>query len=313
MKQELKTIGIEQILRLSDTVDAYSLGNDFILGEASGGSALVNTRILDILQYPMRFDGYILFFLKKGAFQIDCNLNTYEVREHSLLVTVPGNIIRIPSFSKERIDGIDEIELVFVVLSREFMSGLQVDFNQVFQDSIRILDNPCILLDEEQLQLSEAFFQTARLVLASSLNNKRQVIGGLLSSLSYLAKDLWSEQISKARALTSEANYRINQVFERFLVLVSENYMEQRGMQFYADKLCLTPKYLSKLVKEASGRSGPEWIDAHVILEAKNLLRYSGMSIKEIAYALHFPATSVFHKYFKAHTDLTPSEYRRGQ
>ena len=139
MKQELKTIGIEQILKLSDTVDAYALGNDFILGEASGGNVLVNTRILDILQYPLRFDGYILFFLKKGSFEIDCNLNTYQVQERSLLVTVPGNILRIPSFSKE---GMEDIELVFAVLSKEFMGGLQVDFNQVFQDSLRILDNP---------------------------------------------------------------------------------------------------------------------------------------------------------------------------
>ena len=311
MKQELKTIGIEQILRLSDTVDACSLGNDFILGEANGSSALVNTRILDVLQYPLRFDGYILFFLKKGAFRIDCNLNTYEVREHSLLVTVPGNIIRIPSFSKERIDGIDEIELVFAVLSKEFISGLQVDFTQVFQDSLRILDNPCILLDEEQLQLSEAFFQTARLVLASNLNNKRQVIGGLLSSLSYLAKDIWSEQISKARALTSEANYRINQVFERFLVLVSENYMEERGMQFYADKMCLTPKYLSKLVRDVTGRSAPEWIDSFLVLEAKNMLKYSNMAIKEIVYKMHFPDQSSFYKFFKLHTGMIPSDYRK--
>ena len=310
MKQELKTIGIEQILRLSDIVDAYSLGNDFILGEASGGSALVNTRILDVLQYPLRFDGYILFFLKKGEFEIDCNLNTYHVRERSLLVTVPGNIIRIPTLSKERLE---DTELVFAVLSREFMAGLQVDFNRVFQDSLRILDNPCILLDEQQLQLAEAFFQTARLVLASPVNNKRQVIGGLLSSLSYLAADIWSEQLSKARALPQGSDYRTQQVFERFLALVSENYTSERGMQFYADKLCLTPKYLSKLIKEASGRSGPEWIDAHVILEAKNLLRYSGMSVKEIVYALHFPNASVFHKYFKSHTGLTPSEYRNGK
>lgn len=310
MKQELKTIGIEQILKLSDTVDAYALGNDFILGEASGGNVLVNTRILDILQYPLRFDGYILFFLKKGSFEIDCNLNTYQVQERSLLVTVPGNILRIPSFSKE---GMEDIELVFAVLSKEFMGGLQVDFNQVFQDSLRILDNPCIILNDQQLQLSEAFFQTARLVLASPLKNKRQMISGLISALSYLAEDIWSEQLSKARELPQGSDFRVNQILERFLVLVSENYMEQRGMQFYADKLCLTPKYLSKLIKEASGRSGPEWIDAHVILESKNLLRYSGMSIKEIAYALHFPTTSVFHKYFKAHAGLTPSEYRCGQ
>ena len=87
----------------------------------------------------------------------------------------------------------------------------------------------------------------------------------------------------------------------------------ERGMQFYADKLCLTPKYLSKIVKEASGRSGPEWIDDFVILEAKNLLRYSDESIKEIAYKLNFPSASVFNKFFKAKTGLGPSDYRRGE
>ena len=84
-------------------------------------------------------------------------------------------------------------------------------------------------------------------------------------------------------------------------------------MQFYADKLHLTPKYLSKIIKEASGRSGPDWIDEYVILEAKNLLRYSKMTIKEIVFALNFPNASVFHKYFKAHTGLTPTDYRRAR
>jgi AraC-like DNA-binding protein len=81
-------------------------------------------------------------------------------------------------------------------------------------------------------------------------------------------------------------------------------------MAFYADKLCLTPKYLSTLIKQASGRSAPDWIDDFVILEAKNLLKYTGLAIKEIVYKLHFPNQSVFFKFFKAHTGLTPSEYR---
>ena len=76
------------------------------------------------------------------------------------------------------------------------------------------------------------------------------------------------------------------------------------------DKLCLTPKYLSKLIKQASGRSAPDWIDDFVILEAKNLLKYTDLAIKEIVYKLHFPNQSVFFKFFKAHTGLTPSEYR---
>ena len=82
-------------------------------------------------------------------------------------------------------------------------------------------------------------------------------------------------------------------------------------MRYYAERLCLTPKYLSKVIKQVSGRSAPEWIDAFVVLEAKNMLRYSDMAIKEIVYTLHFPNQSVFYKFFKSHTGQTPSEYRR--
>jgi len=68
----------------------------------------------------------------------------------------------------------------------------------------------------------------------------------------------------------------------------------------------------SKLIKQVSGRSAPDWIDSFVILEAKNMLKYTDDSIKEIVFKLHFPNPSVFYKFFKAHTGMTPSEYRNG-
>ena len=114
----------------------------------------------------------------------------------------------------------------------------------------------------------------------------------------------------KGKNSDSQRSARLNQIFERFIALVNEYHCSERGMAFYADKLCLTPKYLSTLIKQASGRSAPDWIDDFVILEAKNLLKYTDLAIKEIVYKLHFPNQSVFFKFFKAHTGLTPSEYR---
>lgn len=306
---EPQNISISKILQLtSEGVDVSALGDDFIIGEAQGTSALSDNRILDILHYPIRFDGYILFFLKKGHFHIDFNLKTYYVHEGSLLVTVPGNIIRVGQLAEDRLAG---IELVYVVLSKQFISGLQLDFNKVFQDSVQMLENPCIALNEEQLALAESYFLLARQVVQSSLSNKRNIIGGLLSSLSYMTEDIWTGQLSEKGKPLVDSSARASLTYDRFMKLVTEHHSQERGMQFYADKLCLTPKYLSKIVKEASGRSGPEWIDAFVILEAKNLLRYSDESIKEIAYKLHFPSASVFNKFFKANTGLVPSDYRR--
>ena len=309
MQQSLQAINIQQILQLSSIVDEHSLGGDFIMGEASGESALRDTKILTALQSPIRFDGYIIFFLQKGNFRIDFNLKTYDVQERSLIMTVPGNIIRIPSLDKEKLK---DIELVFILLSKEFISGLHLDFNRTFQDSIYMLDNPCISLNDEQYSMAESYYLLAKKILQSSQRNKKDIIKSLLSSLSYFTEDVWTRQISEAKVHKEENTIRKNQTFERFIALVTEYHSTQRGMQFYADKLCLTPKYLSKIVKESSGRTGPEWINSFVILEAKNLLRYSDLSIKEISYRLEFPSSSVVHRFCKSHTGITPSDYRKG-
>lgn len=305
----LQTIDIRRIQALAPLVDEYALGTDFILGTVSGRQVEKSEAVLRMLNYPVSFDGYILFFLKKGHFSLDINLNTYDIHENSLLVVVPGNIVKLSAYKE---DHIGDAELLFALVSREFLSSIRFDFNKVFQDSIRVWKNPCITLQGEELDLAEDYFNLTRKILSSAQDNKREITGSLLTSFIYVALSLWTQRLASAPPEESASSARVNQVFERFLALVTEYHNEQRGVAFYADKLCLTPKYLSKLVKMSSGRSAPDWIDSYVILEAKNLLKYSDKPIKEIVYLLHFPNQSVFYKFFKAHTGQTPSEYRKG-
>lgn len=305
----LQTIDIRRIQALAPLVDEYALGTEFILGTVSGRQVEKSEAVIRMLNYPVRFDGYILFFLKKGHFSLDINLNTYDIHENSLLVVVPGNIVKLSAYKE---DHIGDAELLFALVSREFLSSIRFDFNKVFQDSIRVWKNPCITLQGEELDLAEDYFNLTRKILSSRQDNKREITGSLLTSFTYVALGLWTQRLASAPPEESASSARVNQVFERFLALVTEYHNEQRGVAFYADKLCLTPKYLSKLVKMSSGRSAPDWIDSYVILEAKNLLKYSDKPIKEIVYLLHFPNQSVFYKFFKAHTGQTPSEYRKG-
>lgn len=100
-------------------------------------------------------------------------------------------------------------------------------------------------------------------------------------------------------------------MFERFIRAVSESYKEERSVSYYADKMFLTAKHLSTVVKEISGKTAGEWIDSLVVLEAKALLKSSELSIQEIADELHFANQSFFGKYFKHHTGMSPKEYRR--
>ena len=124
---------------------------------------------------------------------------------------------------------------------------------------------------------------------------------------SYVDDYLRDENI---RAAALPDNTRQRRMFEAFMKLVKDNHNTERMVGFYADKLCVTPKYLSKVVREVSGRSAPDWIDGFVIMSAKSMLKYSDMTVKEIAIELNFPNQSFFSKFFKSQTGLTPNEYR---
>lgn len=311
MENTLQTIGIPQILALSPYIEEHSIGSDFILGEVSGRRVESNRAILDMLKYPVRLDGYVIFFLKKGdgSFQLGFNLDTYEIHERSLLITAPGNIIRLSAYDENKIA---DSELIFALFSKDFVSNIHVDFDKTLQAAVRFLESPCLTLNAEQLDIASDYFTLARKIIHSQMDNKREIISSLLTSITYLAVNLWRNDIASAKERQDMSSLRVNQTYEQFIALVSQHHNKERGMAFYADKMHITPRYLSKIIKQASGRSGPDWIDSFVVLEAKNLLKYTDKPVKEIVWQLNFPTPSVFNKFFKKHTNLTPSQYRKG-
>ena len=313
MDDSLKTIGIRQIRSILTGSTDSGLGDDVFICDLS--SSAVNSEqqkaVLDLLQYPIRIDGYTVVFCVSGHVTVDVNLHSFNVSPNTLLINVPGNILRV-SMAQVTDTLLSEARFILVVLSREFMSGVHFDFNKMFTDSLSLFNNPVITLTDEQIALAKQYFFLANDLLNPALTNRREAVSSLLASLMYVFGSVWSQNILTAKEAGASASaLRLQQLFDRFIQLVTEYHDIERGMAFYADKLCLTPKYLSKLVKQASGRSAPDWIDAFVILEAKNLLKYSDVPIKEIVYKLHFPNQSVFYKFFKTHTGMTPSEYRK--
>ena len=103
---------------------------------------------------------------------------------------------------------------------------------------------------------------------------------------------------------------RQESICSEFIDVLSHNYKEQRDVVFYADRLCITPKYLSQIVKDKIGKTASEVIEGYVIEESKALLISTTMTIQQISDELHFPSQSVFGKYFKRVTGLSPREYR---
>jgi len=309
MNEALQNITIRDLMKMVPELDEYKIGNDFFLCQVKNPTLKTTGMLTHFLDYPIRIDGYLCIICVQGSFTTHLNLNSYRVEKNEAIFITPGVIGKV---SEVHENNLKDVHLVIVGMSREYLSGIRLDFSRLYTESINILQSPLIRFTEEDLKLGEKYFQLAGAILTSSLKSKKEIVGSLISSLMFFLGEMWTRNIEQARTLEPpKAGTRINGVFKRFIDLVTEYHTSERGMAFYAEQLCLTPKYLSKLIKQASGRSAPEWIDAFVILEAKNLLRFSDFTIKEIVYRLHFPNQSVFYKYFKSHTGMTPSEYRK--
>lgn len=256
------------------------------------------------LNFPFRFDGIILVWCIKGAISVSINLNDYILEEDTLFICMPGNIFKL----NEIVGDGEDLHYVCVAMSKDFAANQKLDVNKTFSNAMSLLDNPSVPILPEEATLMGGYLDMMGNVLKSDLAYRREAVQSLWISMLYVIAAMLGRRARLADDVSPTNRSRM--LFEQFIALVAKYHTQYRNVAFYADKLCLTPKYMSKLIKTATGKSAPEWIDAYVILEAKNLLKYSNDTIKQIVFKLNFPNQSVFYKFFKARTGMTPSEYR---
>ena len=293
---------IKEKLPESSQID---MGEDFCLMDIRYDGRLEN------IGYPCRLDGNVMLFCINGSIRLSVNLNDYEIKEGELIICMSGDLVQL---SRPDTSECGERHFVMLVMSHEFASDLRIDFKRILDEGFIPMSTPVIRIDESVWEILGEHMRLIGKVASSKGELCKDSVRSLVSSLVSVLGSQWLAEVGNLKASKrTGVNLRSNHkrlVLEQFLKLVSENYSQQRQMAFYADKLCLSPKYLSKLIKEVSGKPAPEWIDSYVMLEAKHLLKYSHMSIKEIVYRLNFPNQTVFYKYFKAHTGMTPTDYR---
>lgn len=258
------------------------------------------------LEHPCRFDGIMMLYCVKGNVKLSINLNEYEIADNSLIVCLPGNLLKVTEIPEDT----DGLHYVMIAMSQNFASGLRIDFKKVLSEGVALLKDPVITLPENVKELTAHYLSLMAELSGTEMEMRDDALRSLMSSMLCVVAGVWREKVEQLKDASLQSTTRSRMIFEQFIRLVSQYHTQHRNVGFYADKLCLTPKYLSKLIKNASGRSAPEWIDSYVILEAKNLLKYSDIAIKEIVYRLNFPNQSVFYKFFKARTGMTPSGYR---
>lgn len=107
----------------------------------------------------------------------------------------------------------------------------------------------------------------------------------------------------------SDCTSRQYQIYLRFLELLNKNFKVEREVQYYAKKLKITPKYLSSISVQYSGRNASAWIEEYVVTYAKELMRENTDNIKGISEALNFKSQSFFGRYFKRVTGVAPKRF----
>lgn len=302
-------INLAQIAESIDKTECDFCSNgDYMLRHFTAGSKARQHNV--ILPAAVKIDGLSIFMCSKGEAEVTINFHPCKLVAGSIMVLSPNDVVETDNAPLSGIEG------YALFLPIEFVQLLSLDSNTLDYRNISLDTSPTLQLDDDRLKLFNGYFNL--LELNATVNREqsvytrnisRSVVGAMIYQLMALARQKKNdtEQHGESSAGAGRRRYYVKD----FMALLHKDYKQHRSVGHYAEKLFISAKYLSLIIKESTGRTATEWIDHFVILEAKNLLRYSGRNIQQIAYDLNFHNQSAFGKYFKQLTGMSPSEFRK--
>lgn len=254
-------------------------------------------------RFPTRIDAFIIGVGTEGETTVSFNLREYDLKKDSMFIFGPRNILQVRSE--------EHFKAHVLAISPEMMRRINIDTKHIMPLLLQFGTHPCIELSPTESQSLRSFIALVEQeVQGPETDFARDIISELIAATIYKIGDTLHHYLVEHPEVESPARTRAEEYFRHFMELLGEHFKQERSVGFYARLLCITPKYLTTLIKRISGKSVSEWIDDYVIIEAKTLLKYSNMSVQEIAYHLNFPNQSFFGSYFKRNSGMSPSQYK---
>lgn len=287
----------EKVVSLSDIarkMDSVSLGDDVVVIDTDFGKS-------DADKFPLCVDALMIILVKEGRGKIGIDLNAYDVTENTIVVLQPKNYIFLSECD-------DHCRAQVVACSKHVIEDVLPKLTDVLPLLLHHRTEPVSHLSRESADtLSEYFDFISRQLKRPKTMFVKQKVLRLLQAALYEMMDVNQNEHQTVRFCHS----RKEEIMAKFIIAVTDNFRQERHVSYYADELCITPKHLSSVMKDLSGRTAGEWIDNYVIMEAKVLLKTTNKTIQEISDDLNFKNQSFFGKFFKHLTGFTPSQYRR--
>jgi AraC-like DNA-binding protein len=254
----------------------------------------------DTMDNPHKFDFFMFVKHMAGSAVVKIDMTEFALENPcNLIILAPGQIVSIDKISPD-------FDADIILMSKRFVEGLMVFVNGRVPFRLNNPQGFAVEHFDENEVASDIIFKAVRNILKDKENPYRlQVVQHILMALFYSSE--------RVRNVEPEAAARTNAdvITKEFLSIVKENFRKERQLKFYSDALCITPRYLSRVVKECTGASAAEWIERAVVLEARALLKSTNMTVQQISDELNFPSQTFFGKYFKRRVGMSPKEYRR--
>lgn len=274
-----------------DSTKLDNFENNILLLENPSYKAVVN--------HPVKLDAVLSIICSRGHMEGTLNLKKFNANAPCLFIVLSDQILQCDHFS-------DDFSGLSLIMSKSFLadsfSNLQVSM-PIFKS---VHDNPWIRLNQEELKSMIEYFSLLQRTIRRKENpNLRETLKHLM--LAFFYGNGYRFHIVREKSQKSKQDMLV----EKFLTIVKENYREHRTIEFYSEKLFLTPKYLSGVIRKRSGKSAGEWIEDHVMLEAMALLKSTDKTVQQISDELNFPSQSFFGKYFKRRAGISPKDYRK--
>ena len=241
----------------------------------------------------------IILMCLEGSARFNVHFKDYILSKNTFLVIGAGT----PFFYTEKSPG---LKVRIVAVSNSI-------FDKVAQGLIRIyfhrlmIQRPLHSISQAKMDMCSSIHSYLKGFITEEDNYfKMQIIKNYLNILFYEACNIMLHEPENA----SRKDKHKEEIASRFIHLMEQNIRTSRKVEYYASQMNITPKYLSAIIKEATGRSASAWIDDYTLMEARQMLRSGGMTIQQISYDLGFATPSHFSKFIKDHTGHTPKEIR---
>ncbi|MCR4583979.1 MAG: helix-turn-helix domain-containing protein [Prevotella sp.] len=270
-----------------------SFGNDDLI---------VIDRLHDLPTATNYYSEYVLVIIcTAGKVQMSYDSRGVTIHKDQLFLGIPGSTIADYMFSPD-------FDCKLLACKPSEASTPHEPMGQVLNSALYVKDHPVVTLNQSD---HEALFGYYHLLCNrlqhAELRYHNSEVRALLSAFLLNVIGIMDRDMEVP---DSNTTVRGEQLVERFLILVNEDNGQHRFVEYYAERLHITAKYLSTLVRNSLDRTPTDIISAVTIKEIGRRLRFNQESIKEISCAMNFPNTSFFGKYFKHHVGMTPMSYR---